>query len=114
VPVGVGAVNEAEGVPRLPVPPAGPALLPGLELSPGPGPGRRAGNPPGSGVAESHAMVTVTVLPAGTGPFGVTETTVPVGTPLSSAQAIWGVSPCSRSQLLTVAYCWSWKAGTVM
>jgi hypothetical protein len=58
-------------------------------------------------------MVTVTVLPAGTGPFGVTEMTVPVRSPVSSAQAICGRSPCSRSQWLTVAYCWSWKPGTV-
>jgi len=88
-------------------------MLAGPVLVPGPAPGRGAGITPGGGVAESQAIVTVTVLPTGTSPVGATETTVPVARPVSSAQAICGVSPCSRSQLLTVAYCWPWKARKV-
>ena len=107
--VGVKLVpgSGVKGTPRPPMPSGG--VMP----RPDPGRGSRVEIPPGGGAAESQARVTVTVLPAGTGPFGATETTVPVGSPVSSAQAICGVSPCSRSHSPTVAYFWSWKAGTV-
>src|SRR5712691_6220037 len=107
---------DAEPPGALPAPPGEPPAgpLPSLRLGDPPAEGLLVGGmTPGTpamwmaagGVAESYAAVTMTVAPAGTGPFGVTEMTVPVGLPVWPAQAIFGARPSERSRLITVASC---------
>jgi hypothetical protein len=78
-------------------------LAAGEPSSPGEPAGALEAIPLGGGSREYQAMVTVTVLPAGTRPLGDTETTVPPGSPAWLSQVILPVSPWPRSQLATVA-----------